>query len=107
MSHDDAQDGVLSAEMIASLMNDGVIAGADASKLQPASLDLTLGARAWRVRASFLPSRARTVAARLEEMTKQVGLALVVLASSQCWSRAAPRCSGCLRGPKCRKAWAI
>ncbi len=59
-------DGVLSAEMIAALINDGVISGAAPSRLQPASLDLGLGSRAWRVRASFLPSKARTVAARLE-----------------------------------------
>ena len=34
-------------------------------QLQPASLDLTLGERAWRVRASFLPSQAQDVASRL------------------------------------------
>lgn len=60
-------EGVLPAEMIADLMASGAVAGADAARLQPASLDLTLGARAWRVRASFLPSAARTVAARLED----------------------------------------
>lgn len=53
--------------MIAKLMQRGGIAGASPSRLQPASLDLTLGTRAWRVRASFLPSRARTVAARLDD----------------------------------------
>lgn len=58
-------DGVLSAEMIAELMQSGALAGAMPARLQPASLDLTLGARAWRVRASFLPSKMRTVAARL------------------------------------------
>ncbi len=60
-------DGVLSAEMIAGLMQSGEIAGADISRLQPASLDLTFGLRAWRVRASFLPSMERTVAARLQD----------------------------------------
>ncbi len=58
-------DGVLSAEMIAELMNAGALTGASPARLQPASLDLTLGPRAWRVRASFLPSKMRTVAARL------------------------------------------
>ena len=58
-------DGVLSAEMIAGLMKAGAITGARPQKLQPASLDLTLGSRVWRVRASFLPSKMRTVAARL------------------------------------------
>lgn len=61
-----SQDGVLSAGMIARLMEEGAIIGAAPQRLQPASLDLTLGARAWRIRASFLPSPARTVAARLE-----------------------------------------
>jgi len=37
------------------------------AQIQPASLDLRLGARAWRVRASFLSRRDQTVAERLEE----------------------------------------
>lgn len=57
--------GVLASQEIAALIAEGVIAGADVARLQPASLDLTLSSRAWRVRASFLPSRARTVEARL------------------------------------------
>ncbi len=36
-------------------------------QLQPASLDLTLGTKGWRVRASFLPSNRRTVMGRLED----------------------------------------
>ncbi|WP_428407621.1 2'-deoxycytidine 5'-triphosphate deaminase [Hyphococcus sp.] len=59
------KDGVLASQTIAALMERGVIDGAHPARLQPASLDLTLSSRAWRVRASFLPSRARTVAARL------------------------------------------
>ncbi|MCK5745926.1 MAG: 2'-deoxycytidine 5'-triphosphate deaminase [Oricola sp.] len=58
-------EGVLASQDISALIASGVIAGADAARLQPASLDLTLSARAWRVRASFLPSRSRTVEARL------------------------------------------
>lgn len=58
-------EGVLSAEMIARLIEAGAVPGADPARLQPASLDLTLSPRAWRARASFLPSRARTVAERL------------------------------------------
>jgi len=61
------KEGVLPAETIASMIDAGVIAGGSAARLQPASLDLTLSARAWRVRASFLPSTARTVAARLND----------------------------------------
>lgn len=60
-------DGVLPAESLAALMESSAISGADKRRLQPASLDLTLGVRAWRVRASFLPSRARTVADRLQD----------------------------------------
>lgn len=61
-------NGVLPAETIARLIEAGAIrlsAGLGARQLQPASLDLTLGARAYRVRASFLPSRARRVSERL------------------------------------------
>ncbi len=43
--------------------NDGFQAG----QLQPASLDLTLGRRAWRVRASFLPSPQHTALSRLDD----------------------------------------
>lgn len=60
--------GVMPAEAIARLIEDGGITLSrplTPRQLQPASLDLTLGARGWRVRASFLPSRARRVEARL------------------------------------------
>lgn len=40
----------------------------DADQIQPASLDLRLGEKAWRVRASFLPGPASTVAAKLERL---------------------------------------
>jgi dCTP deaminase len=39
-----------------------------ADQVQPASLDLRLGARAWRVRASFLPSPRAGIAERLREL---------------------------------------
>ena len=38
-----------------------------ANQIQPSSLDLTAGPRAWRLRASFLPGRARRVAERLTD----------------------------------------
>lgn len=61
-----AQAGVLPAEDIARLIADGAITGsADQARLQPASFDLSLGARGWRVRASFLPSPTRRVEDRL------------------------------------------
>ncbi|MEO1253041.1 MAG: 2'-deoxycytidine 5'-triphosphate deaminase [Pseudomonadota bacterium] len=59
--------GVLPSQKLAAAMEAGVITGGDASRLQPASLDLSFGARAWRVRASFLPGRNRTVAERLAD----------------------------------------
>ena len=38
------------------------------SQIQPASLDLRLGAKAYRVRASFLPGRTKTVEQQLDEL---------------------------------------
>jgi len=40
----------------------------DVDQVQPASLDLRLGARAWRVRASFLPGLGRRVSERLKDV---------------------------------------
>ncbi len=66
----DARPGVLPAQHIRSLAADGAIradAPLDADQIQPASLDLRLGARAWRVRASFLPGAGRSVTERLSD----------------------------------------
>ena len=41
----------------------------DADQVQPASLDLRLGARCWRVRASFLPGVQRRVTERLKDVS--------------------------------------
>ena len=60
------RDGILSAEGIAALAQAGGISTASpfaADQIQPASLDLRLGARAWRVRTSFLPGASRPVSA--------------------------------------------
>jgi dCTP deaminase len=57
--------------MIAALAEDGAVAAARpfaADQIQPASLDLRLGAVAYRVRASFLPGPGATVAQRIEEL---------------------------------------
>lgn len=62
--------GVFPAELIERLIEKGALRLAcplRARQLQPASLDLTIGARGWRVRASFLPSRARRVEDRLAD----------------------------------------
>ncbi|HEX4097560.1 MAG TPA: 2'-deoxycytidine 5'-triphosphate deaminase [Caulobacteraceae bacterium] len=64
----DAQ-GVLPCQTIEALAASGAIAAAtplSASQVQPASLDLRLAARCWRVRASFLPGAGRSVAERLK-----------------------------------------
>jgi dCTP deaminase len=56
---------------IAALLASGALAAPralDADQIQPASLDLRLGARAWRVRASFLPGPESTVAAKLDRL---------------------------------------
>jgi dCTP deaminase len=62
--------GVIPNQHIETMISDGIIAadpGVDAAQIQPASLDLRLGDVAYRVRASFLTGRGRTVADRLEE----------------------------------------
>jgi dCTP deaminase len=64
-------DGILPSQDIRILGHSGVIiadrAFAD-GQVQPASLDLRLGKRVWRVRASFLPGRGKSVAERLERI---------------------------------------
>ncbi|PZX11022.1 2'-deoxycytidine 5'-triphosphate deaminase [Celeribacter halophilus] len=62
--------GVLADHAIRDMLTRGEISAEPAvidAQVQPASLDLRLGARAWRVRASFLAGEGRTVAERLEE----------------------------------------
>ena len=62
--------GVLPAEELIALSESGgiLLNGPLAPRqLQPASIDLTLGRRGWRVRASFLPSKRRTVQERLRD----------------------------------------
>ena len=60
----DTRDGILPAEAIAALTRGGAIRPASPyadDQIQPASLDLRLGDRAWRVRTSFLPGAHRSV----------------------------------------------
>jgi dCTP deaminase len=66
-----SERGILPDRMIAALAEDGAITAVRpfaADQIQPASLDLRLGAVAYRVRASFLPGPGATVAKRIEEL---------------------------------------
>jgi dCTP deaminase len=61
--------GILPCQAIEALIANGAVTAStpfDADQVQPASLDLRLGARVWRVRASFLPGAGRKVMERLE-----------------------------------------
>jgi len=67
--------GLLSQQKIQIMLDRGMIKPAlplSTGQLQPASLDLRLGAKAYRVRASFLPGRGRTVAEQLERLSSDV-----------------------------------
>jgi dCTP deaminase len=63
--------GVFPARLIEKLHDTGAIISAtpfDADQVQPASLDLRLGSKAFRVRSSFLPGPAHSVAERIEAL---------------------------------------
>lgn len=62
-------DGILSSKQIAAAIDAGIISLASPpadGQIQPASLDLRLGKRVWRIRASFLPGLGTTVAEKLD-----------------------------------------
>jgi dCTP deaminase len=66
------EQGILPDRMIAELVRDGAITPARPlaqDQIQPASLDLRLGAVAYRVRASFLPGPRTLVGDRIQELT--------------------------------------
>jgi len=63
--------GILPDRDIAALFDTGALCASrslDADQIQPASLDLRLGATAYRVRASFLPGPQSTVASKLDRL---------------------------------------
>lgn len=62
-----AAAGIFNDRLLREALASGVILGADPARLQPASLDLTLGSRAWRIRASFLPGDTTRVQDRLDD----------------------------------------
>lgn len=64
--------GILADRAIGALFSEGKLkseAALDADQIQPASLDLRLGSKALRVRASFMPGRDHTVASKLDRLT--------------------------------------
>ncbi len=64
--------GILPAHMLRRFFDEGLLnceTELDADQIQPASLDLRLGNKAYRVRASFLPGPDNTVADRLEDLS--------------------------------------
>ncbi|MEN8841108.1 MAG: 2'-deoxycytidine 5'-triphosphate deaminase [Octadecabacter sp.] len=65
-------NGVLSDDQISTLISGGAITATtpfEDGQVQPASLDLRLGSRAYRVRASFLTGHGQSVTDRLEQFT--------------------------------------
>jgi dCTP deaminase len=78
------QTGILPSHLLKAMVRGGEIVAAEEiipEQLQPASLDLRLGPSAYRLRASFLPGRGKTVAERLagiamHEMDLSVGAVL-------------------------------
>ena len=63
--------GVLSSQEILELIHKNVITsenGIEKDLIQPASIDLRLGIKAWRVPASFLPGKGNKVSSRLKDL---------------------------------------
>ena len=64
--------GILPSQAIRGLVDGGQITAAvplDQGQIQPASIDLRLGAIAYRVRASFLPGPGATIASKLDDLS--------------------------------------
>ena len=71
MKKDLQKAGVLSNQEILELINKDIIAsenGIEKDLIQPASIDLRLGLKAWRVPASFLPGKENRVSGRLKDL---------------------------------------
>lgn len=80
--------GILPYQDIAQLIATGAICadgGVSEAQIQPASIDLRLGARAWRVRASFLPGKTATVSSKIEQLKMhQIDLSQPVVLERGC-----------------------
>ena len=81
-------NGVLPSQSLRQMVGAGQIAmaaPADPDQIQPASLDLRLGHRAWRVRASFLTGRDQTVTERLNDFAMhQIDLRMGAVLETGC-----------------------
>lgn len=65
-------EGVLPSQALAAMIQAGRVKAAEPlsdEQIQPASIDLRLGSSAYRVRASFLPGKEKTVTQRLDGLT--------------------------------------
>lgn len=82
------RDGIQPAKVIAALTEEGAIAPLTpyaSDQIQPASLDLRLGAKAYRVRASFLPGPGRRVTDCLDYLAlHEIDLTKPVLLETGC-----------------------
>ena len=67
-----AKDGILSENQLLTAFDKKQISVAEPlldGQIQPASLDLRLGRRAWRIQASFLPGRGQTVMDKIDKFS--------------------------------------
>src|SRR5260370_29178008 len=74
MIGDSRKQGVLPSQEIRELINNGKICSSEGiaeEQVQPASIDLRLGKVAYRVEASFLPSRSSTIGAKIRSLQLQ------------------------------------
>ena len=89
------QVGLLPRQRIMALIRRKMVlatAELEANQIQPASLDLRLGAKAYRVRASFLPGADKTVAEQLADLTSTRSTSR----TAPCSSAAASTSSSCM-----------
>jgi len=72
MAQNSESNGILPVQQLTAALASGQIKTAEPladGQIQPASLDLRLGRRAWRIQASFLPGRAQTVMDKIEKFS--------------------------------------
>ena len=75
MTDDRMKNGILPVQQIRDEITAGHIISSmpvTEAQLQPASMDLRLGTRGWRVRSSFLPGHGTSVAQKLDKFAMQL-----------------------------------